>query len=102
MAPRRPSGRTDPRVLAVEVKERTLTLTDVEGTLRKGRQRKIKDIFFATPGVRDDEKTALEERIAQAFAGGQNLYVFDFFDFSRSVLALGGRTDTDYVCSKSG
>lgn len=77
-------------LLAVEVKERTLTPTDVEGTLRKGRQRKIKDIFFATPGVRGDEKLALEERIAQAFAGGQNLYIFDFFDFSRSVLALGG------------
>ena len=77
-------------VLAVEVKERTLTLTDVEGTLRKGRQRKIKDIFFAAPDVRADEKPALEERIARAFAGGQNLYVFDFFDFLRSILALGG------------
>jgi hypothetical protein len=76
--------------LAVEVKERTLTLTDVEGTLRKCRQRKIKDIFFATPGVKGDEKVTLEERITQAFAGGQNLYVFDFFDFSRSILALGG------------
>ena len=50
-------------VLAVEVKERTLTLTDVEGTLRKGRQRKIKDIFFSTPGVRNDDKPAIEERI---------------------------------------
>ncbi len=77
-------------LLAVEVKERTLTLTDVEGTLRKCRQRKIKDIFFATPGVRGDETAFLQERITQAFAGGQNLYVFDFFDFSRSVLALGG------------
>src|SRR5438105_10434701 len=33
-------------VLAVEVKDRTLTLTDVEGTLQKSRQRAIKDIFF--------------------------------------------------------
>ncbi len=77
-------------VLAVEVKERTLTLTDVEGTLTKGRQRKIKDIFFSTPGVRDDDKPAIEERIKKAFASGQNLYVFNFFDFARSVLALGG------------
>jgi hypothetical protein len=77
-------------VLAVEVKERRLTLTDVEGTLRKCRQRKIKDIFFAAPGVKGDEQSSLEERIARAFAGGQNLYVFDFFDFARSILALGG------------
>jgi hypothetical protein len=77
-------------VLAVEVKERTLTLTDVEGTLRKCRQRKIKDIFFATPGVKGDERSTLDERIGRAFAGGQNLYVFDFFNFARSILALGG------------
>jgi hypothetical protein len=77
-------------VLAVEVKDRIITLTDVEGTLQKCRQRKIKDIFFATPGVKDDEKPALNERIARAFASGQNLYVFDFTEFARSVLALGG------------
>jgi len=77
-------------LLAVEVKDRRLTLTDIEGTLRKCRQRKIKDIFFTTPGVRPDEQSTLEERIARAFASGQNLYVFDFFSFARSVLALGG------------
>jgi len=79
-------------VLAVEVKDRILTLSDVEGTLRKGRQRKIKDIFFATPGVKGDEKSTLDERILRAFASGQNLYIFDFFDFARSVLALGGES----------
>jgi hypothetical protein len=79
-------------VLAVEVKDRILTLSDVEGTLRKGRQRKIKDIFFATPGVKGDEKSTLDERILRVFASGQNLYIFDFFDFARSVLALGGES----------
>lgn len=79
-------------LLAVEVKDRTLTLTDVEGTLRKCRQRKIKDIFFAAPGLKGDDRSALDERIARAFASGQNLYVFDFFNFARSVLALGGES----------
>lgn len=77
-------------VLAIEVKERTLTLTDVEGTLRKCRKRKIKDIFFAAPRVKKDEQSAIDEGIARAFASGQNLYVFDFFDLARSVLSLGG------------
>jgi hypothetical protein len=77
-------------VLAIEVKERTLTLTDVEGTLRKCRKRKIKDIFFAAPRVKKGEQSAIDERIARAFASGQNLYVFDFFDLARSVLSLGG------------
>jgi len=77
-------------VLAVEVKERILTLTDVEGTLRKCRQRKIQDIFFTTPGVKEDEQSTLDKRITRAFASGQNLYVFDFFNLARSVLSLGG------------
>lgn len=79
-------------LLAVEVKDRRLTLIDVEGTLRKCRQRKIKDIFFSTPGVRPDDQSSLNERIARAFTSGQNIYIFDFLDFARSILALGGET----------
>jgi hypothetical protein len=77
-------------LLAIEVKERTLTLTDIEGTLRKCRKRKIKDIFFTAPRVRKEEQPAIQDRIARAFASGQNLYVFDFFDLARSVLSLEG------------
>ncbi len=77
-------------VLAVEVKDRTLTLADVEGTLRKSRQRQIKDIFFTTTAGESEDNPAVQDRITKAFAGGQNLYVFDFFDLARSVLALGG------------
>jgi len=77
-------------LLAIEVKDRILTLTDVEGTLRKCRQREIRDIFFAVPEGKGDVQSALEERIARAFASGQNVYVFDIFIFARSVLALGG------------
>jgi hypothetical protein len=79
-------------ILAVEVKDRILTLTDVEGTLRKCRQRKIQDIFFAAPGIKSNEQSALKERIERAFTSGQNLYVFSFFDLARSVLALGGES----------
>jgi len=79
-------------VLAVEVKDRTLTLADVEGTLRKSRQRQIKDIFFTTTAAEREGTPAVQDRITKAFAGGQNLYVFDFLDLARSVLALGGES----------
>ncbi len=77
-------------MLTVEVKDRTLTLADLEGTLRKSRQREIKNIFFAASGIRPEDRSELERRVARAFAAGQNLYLFDFFDLARSVLALGG------------
>jgi len=77
-------------VLAVEVKDRMLTLADVQGTLLKSRKRAIKDILFTCPAVRDEEQPAVSQFVAQAFATCENLYVFDFFDLARSVLALGG------------
>ena len=77
-------------ILAVEVKDRTITLADVEGTLHKSRQRQIAEILFTGRGSRADEREAIGERITRAFAAGQNLYIFDFFELARSVLALGG------------
>jgi hypothetical protein len=77
-------------ILAVEVKDRTVTLADVEGTLHKSRQRQITEILFTGKGVRADEQAALDDRISRAFTAGQNLYIFDFFDLARSVLAIGG------------
>jgi hypothetical protein len=77
-------------LLAVEVKDRTLRLSDVEGTLQKSRQRQITEILFTAPDIHKDEQAALDDRITRAFSAGQNLYVFDFFDLARSVLAVGG------------
>jgi hypothetical protein len=77
-------------VLAVEVKERSLTLTDLEGTLQKCRQLEIEDIFFAAQGVRAEERAAVDERISSAFASGQNVYIFQLVEFARSILAIGG------------
>ncbi|MBI2059342.1 MAG: restriction endonuclease, SacI family [Nitrospirae bacterium] len=76
--------------LAVEVKDRFLSLTDVEGTIRKSRRREIREVFFATPSVLLADQDAVKERVQKTFAAGQNLYVFDFFQLARSVLALGG------------
>ena len=79
-------------ILAVEVKDRTVTLADVEGTLHKSRQRQITEILFTARGMRPDEKQAIDDRISRAFTAGQSLYIFDFFDLARSVLALGGES----------
>lgn len=77
-------------VLAVEVKDRKLTLADVQGTIRKARRRAIRDIFFASPGVTPEDQAPVTELIARTFSAGENVYTFDFFDLARSVLALGG------------
>jgi hypothetical protein len=77
-------------VLAVEVKDRTITLADVEDTLLKSRQRQITEIFFTGKGIHADEKSTVEDRVSRAFSAGQNVYIFDFSELARSTLALGG------------
>jgi hypothetical protein len=77
-------------VIAVEVKDRALKLADVEGTITKTRNRDIRNIFFTAPRMEKTEADQITTRIQSAFAGGQNLYVVDFFDLARAVLSLGG------------
>lgn len=77
-------------VLAVEVKDRALTLADVEGTITKTRKRDIQEVFFAAPKISAADADKITSRINTAFAAGQSFYVFDFFSLARAVLALGG------------
>jgi SacI restriction endonuclease. len=77
-------------VLAVEVKDRALTLADVEGTITKTRRREIQEVFFTTPKVNAADADKIKARLSTAFATGQSFYVFDFFGLARAVLALGG------------
>jgi hypothetical protein len=73
-----------------EVKDRLLTLSDLEGTIRKSRKRAIRAVFLTSSGVTQKDRVEVEERVRTAFTSGQNLYVFDLLDFARGVLALGG------------
>jgi hypothetical protein len=76
--------------IAVEIKDRELTLADFEGAISKARNREIREVFFTAPRIAARDAAQISERISTAFAGGQNFYVFDLFDLARPVLALGG------------
>lgn len=77
-------------VIAVEVKDRELSLSDFEGTISKARNRDIKEVFFTAPRVAAKDAAQIAARTSTSFAGGQNFYVFDFFELAKPVLALGG------------
>jgi len=74
----------------VEVKDRALTLADVEGTIAKTRNREIQEVFFTAPKVDAADADKIDSRLNTAFAAGQSFYIFDFLDLARAVLALGG------------
>ena len=83
-------SRTGNVLLAVEVKDRALTLADVEETIAKTRNREIQEVFFMAPKVDAADADKINTRLNTAFAAGQSFYVFDFFVLAQAVLALGG------------
>ena len=77
--------------LLVEVKDRSLTLTQLDTKLDVARAKKITEILFlAKPGIEPVEKQEVEERIRSEFSSGQNVYVSNFSDFSTGILVLLG------------
>ncbi|OHB80154.1 MAG: hypothetical protein A2Z25_07140 [Planctomycetes bacterium RBG_16_55_9] len=78
-------------ILLVEVKDRSLTLTQVDAKLDVAKTKKISEILFlAEQGIAGAERIEVQERIKNEFAGGQNIYVSNFADFSSGILILLG------------
>lgn len=75
-------------ILLVEVKDRSLTLTQLDAKLDLARSQKISEILFIAE--QDQEIEAAESRITSEFKSGQNIYVSNFFDFSLGILILFG------------
>jgi len=76
-------------VIAIEVKDKTVTVSDLEEKLGATRERGIKEIFFVS-GRGKKETEDVPARIAREFNAGQNLYVCNLVELAESVLALTG------------
>jgi len=80
-------------VLAVEVKDRQLTLREVQDKLPTAREKGIKElVFLITGGIGAPDKTSLRELVDREFVTGQNVYVCDFRTFLESCLVLFGES----------
>ena len=74
--------------LAVEVKDRDLTLVDVEATLTKSRRHRLTNVLFAAPGVRERDSAAVRARIADEWARGANVYRIPIAELARAAFVL--------------
>ena len=77
----------DHMVLAVEVKDRGLTLADVRSSTRKAREADaaLTNLLFAVPDVKEPE--ALTAALSE-WAAGLNVYVVDIVDLAHSAFVL--------------
>ncbi len=78
-------------ILLVEVKDRELTLVQLDSKLDAARARHISELLFvAEQGKEERTSGAIDARIASEFVSGQNVYVVRFADFSLGILILFG------------
>jgi hypothetical protein len=76
-------------VLAVEVKDKELTVAQIENKIQNARSKKIANLLFvAQKGVLANEHPGLPQLLEAKFAVGQNAYVFDLKQLLGVVLAL--------------
>ncbi|MHA1795330.1 MAG: restriction endonuclease, SacI family [Promethearchaeota archaeon] len=83
--------------LLVEVKDRSLSLIQLNAKIDSARSKQIKEILFmAQNGIEDSNRSEIETKIAQEFTSGQNIYVTDLSHFAEGILIIlgeNGRVD---------
>lgn len=78
-------------VVGVEVKDRQLTLRQIEDKLPGVRSKGVRElVFLVQGGVSSDDSRTVEDLIEREFVTGQNLYVLEFQRFMEACLALIG------------
>jgi len=78
--------------LAIEVKDRSLTVVEAESTLSRAREQSVSEILvIAQNGVSSAESNEMSVLVSEEFAKGQNLYVFpDAVEFIGPLLVIVG------------
>ncbi len=76
--------------LAIEVKERNITLTDVRSTILKARKISLQELLFNAPGTNPSEDKDIYDLISKTWASGTNIYRISIEELIRVGLSLTG------------
>jgi len=80
-------------VLAVEVKDRILTVNQIRGKVPAIRERKISEVLFiAQRGIASEDAEQIGQLIQNEFVIGHNYYVIDFISLAHVILTLIGES----------
>ena len=80
---------SDVQVFAVEVKDRTVTLQDVDTAIGKARRSGVTEVLFAG-GMAAGDTPEISERVQQEFGLGINIYQLEIDVLLRVVLTISG------------
>ena len=76
--------------LAVEVKDRDLTMVDLDATLAKARNNALANVMFTAPGTRQQDEAEVRARIADEWARGTNVYRVEIGELVHTTFTLLG------------
>jgi len=76
--------------LAIEVKDRKLTITELDSTIGKARRSRLTEILFVTRGIDESEKEEIVSRIGREWAQGTNVYDLTLQDLIRVIFSIAG------------
>lgn len=79
----------DRQVFAVEVKDRTVTLQDIDTAIGKARRSNVTEVLFAAVSPQPDDQSTLE-RAQREFELGVNIYHLEIESLIRVVLTIAG------------
>lgn len=77
------------QVFAVEVKDRTVTLQDVDTAISKARRSDVPEVLFAG-GIAASDTPEISERVQREFGLGINIYQLEIDVLLRVVLTIAG------------
>ena len=75
-------------VLAVEVKDRSLTLVELNASIEKARANKVPALLFVVPNLDAGDKTAIERRASEEWTLGTNIYFGRLTELMRTAFAF--------------
>ena len=78
--------------LAIEVKERSLTLIDVKSAVVKARKSSIQEFLFNSPRINPAETTDVADLFDKTWASGTNFYQLSIDELIKVGLSLTGET----------
>lgn len=76
--------------LAIEVKERDITLTDVRAAVKKARKSSLTELLFSAPAFDPNEESEIQELFERTWASGTSLYRLSIDELIRVGLSLAG------------
>jgi hypothetical protein len=80
-------------VLAVEVKDKELTLGQIQAKLQGARAKRVAEVLFvAQKGIAATDQERFPAEVEGEFAAGHNVYVFELGELAKVALALMGES----------